>query len=129
VPIGRRETNSLSDAADRLEMITGENWEDFVNAPCAVLMLAKSDCEACQAWTQDLRDFLSVDSPWPKVRFGKMLLDKPGLGRFKRQNAWLSEVHDLPFSVIYQKGERIKSFVGGGRERLENRLIQLIQPT
>lgn len=112
----------------RLEMIDGSNWRDFTGASqgVAVLMLSKSDCPACSQWTEELGAFLARDPATHQgVRFGKMLLDKPGLADFKRNNLWItSEVDVLPFTVIYRGGKRFKSFAGGGVARLENRLQQ-----
>jgi hypothetical protein len=110
---------------DRLESIDNKNWREFVAAPRAVLMLGKSDCGACAAWTEELEQFLASDQDWTDVRFGKILLDKPGLVDFKRSNSWIAELEVLPFNQIYVKGERSKSFAGGGVERLVNRLRSL----
>ena len=111
-----------------LEAIDAGNWEEFLRAPVAVLMLGKSDCPACAAWTDELTLFLATDSEWSNVRFGKMLLDKGGLVAFKRAHPWIAELDVLPFNQIFRTGERVKSFAGGGVERLVNRLRQL-QPS
>jgi len=110
----------------RLEAIDGSNWEAFVAAPVAVLMLGKSDCEACKAWTEELTALLERDDRWREVRFGKILLDKPGLVAFKRASPWLAEVDQLPFNVIYLNGEPVKRFAGSGAERLASRLERLV---
>jgi hypothetical protein len=112
----------------RLETVDGRSWEAFVAAPAAVLMLGKSDCEACRAWTEELDAFLEGDRAWRHVRFGKLLLDVPGLVSFKRANPWLAEVDALPFHVIYVGGEPVKRFAGGGAERLVTRLERLVGP-
>ena len=39
---------------ERLEPIDGANWETFLKAPWAVLMLGKSDCEHCHEYTEEL---------------------------------------------------------------------------
>ena len=105
-----------------LEKIDGQNWEAFLAAPAAVLMLGKSDCEACAAWTAELEAFLASDERWRQVRFGKLLLDKPGLIAFKRANPWIAELDVLPTNVIYLNGRESKRFAGGGIERLVARL-------
>lgn len=105
-----------------LEILDGTTWQPFLEAPVAVMMLGKSDCEACKAWTTELEQFLADDPRWPDVRFGKILLDQRGLIDFKRANPWLAEVKDLPTTVIFVNGERGKSFVGGGIDRLVTRL-------
>lgn len=108
--------------SERLETIDGQNWEAFVAAPVAVLMLGKSDCDACRAWTAELSTWLDDDDAFRHVRFGKLLLDTPGLISFKRANPWIADVDTLPFNVLYVAGERVKHFAGGGVERLVSRL-------
>lgn len=108
--------------SERFETLDGKSWEAFVSAPVAVLVLGKSDCEACRAWTEELSTWLGHDETFQHVRFGKLLLDTPGLVSFKRANPWIAEVDTLPFNLIYVGGERVKQFAGGGVERLVSRL-------
>jgi hypothetical protein len=114
--------------SERLEAIDGSSWEAFVAAPVAVLMIGKSDCAACASWTEELRGLLASDERWGHVRFGKLLLDKPGLVSFKRANPWLAELDELPFNVIYVNGEVVKRFAGSGVERLVSRLERAAPP-
>ena len=113
----------------RLEVVDAGNWEAFAAAPAAVLVLGKSDCEACAAWSAELSAFLERDDRFGHVRFGKLLLDKPGLVAFKRANPWLAEVDVLPFNVIYVGGQPAKRFAGAGTERLVARLERLLGAT
>ena len=53
------------------------------------------------------------------MRFGKVLLDTPGLAGFKRANPWVADLDVLPSTQIYVRGERVMSFAGGGVSRLE----------
>lgn len=106
----------------RLESVDGSNWEAFVAAPAAVLMLGKGDCAACAEWTRELEDFLASDEQFRSVRFGKLLLDRPGLVSFKRANPWLAELDVLPVTVIFRDGKEQKRFAGSGVERLVTRL-------
>jgi hypothetical protein len=85
-------------------------------------MLGKSDCEACAAWTTELEAFLADDTRWRHVRFGKLLLDTPGLIAFKRANPWIAELDMLPMNLLYLNGQESKRFAGGGVERLVTRL-------
>ncbi|UCF67822.1 MAG: hypothetical protein JSV80_00560 [Acidobacteriota bacterium] len=110
-----------------LEMIDASNWEAFTQSSVAVLMLGKSDCSKCDAWTKELTEFLSSDDEFAHVRFGKLLLDTPGLIAFKKANPWLAEVDVLPFNVIYVAGERVKTFAGSGLDRLRNRLRKVAE--
>ena len=108
--------------ARTLETVDGGNWREFVASPLAVLMIGKSDCPACGEWTEELNGFLGSDTKWTNVRFGKVLLDKGGLIDFKRANPWLADVEELPFNVLYVRGDRAKSWPGGGVDRLVSRL-------
>ncbi len=106
----------------RLEILDRASWRDFLGAPTAVLMLGKSDCPACAAWTDELCAFLEADQEFADVRFGKILLDQGGLADFKRDNPWIAQLEVLPYNVLYVGGERRKEFAGSGIERLVNRL-------
>lgn len=110
----------------RLETLDRENWRDFVAAPAAVLMLGKSDCEACQAWKDELNTFLDADEEWQQVRFAKLDLDLGGMASFKKENGWLADISDLPYNVVYVNGERQKEFYGSGIDRLVNRMRRVI---
>lgn len=106
----------------RLETLTPSTWAEFLAAPRAVLVLGKSDCENCARWAGELTEWLGHGNPWPSVRFGKLMLDTPGLVAFKRANPWVAELEMLPHTVIYKDGAIVKQFAGGGVERLESRL-------
>ncbi|MEK6237730.1 MAG: hypothetical protein N2C14_23725 [Planctomycetales bacterium] len=110
----------------RLEILDGTTLDDFLQSPRAVLMLGKSDCAACKKWTGELETFLATEEEWSGVRFGKLELDQRGITSVKRANPWLAELDDLPYNVIYFDGERKKSWLGSGVERLVNRLRKLI---
>ncbi|MGF1511521.1 MAG: hypothetical protein ACFB9M_18665 [Myxococcota bacterium] len=110
---------------NRLESIDGKNWKDFLESPKAVLVIGKTDCAACQEWTDELSTFLEGGAAPEDVRFGKLLIDRPGLTDFKRANPWLKDVSVLPFTVLYQSGTQKKSFAGKGIDRLNNRLSRL----
>lgn len=105
-----------------LEMLDRATWEDFLSAPVAVLMLGKNGCAACETWTEDLSAYLTNDDASEHVRFGKLLLDTPGLGRFKIAQPWVAEVDVLPFNAIFVNGERVKEWAGGNIDRMVNRL-------
>ena len=109
----------------RLESLDRDNWREFLASPSAVLMLGKSDCEACQAWAGELSTFLEQDDQWTHVRFGKLELDRGGLAAFKKENTWIAGLTDLPYNVIYVDGEKKKEFLGSGVERLVNRLNRI----
>ena len=109
----------------RLEALTPASWKDLVDSPAAVLILGKSDCDNCARWSEELTEWLTSGDPWPNVRFGKLMLDTPGLVAFKRANPWVAQLEMLPHTVIYRDGEKVKEFAGGGVERLDSRLRRL----
>lgn len=113
--------------SNRLELLDRDTWREFLNSPAAVLLIGKSDCDACAAWTSDIEAFLADDTDWANVRFGKIELDRGGLGAFKKENPWLAEINDLPYTLVYVDGERKKEFLGSGIERLVNRMRRVIE--
>lgn len=109
-----------------LEMLGPETWESFVQSPVAVLMLGKTDCQACTDWTAELNTWLAANDGVPSdARFGKLLLDQRGMIAFKKAHPWISSVDVLPFNAIFVNGQKVKDFAGGGLERLKNRLARL----
>ena len=109
-----------------LEPLDQKSWEEFLNAPIAVLMLSKSDCQACEDWTEELNTWFGSGTVPENVRFGKIILDTPGMGCFKIAQPWVSEVDVLPFNAIFIDGERVKEWAGGKLSRLQNRLERLL---
>ena len=101
-----------------MEQLGPKDWAEFLESPIAVLVLGKNGCAACEKWSEELKSFEIPEG----VRLGKMLLDTPGLGRFKIAHDWVSSVDVLPFNAIYVDGEVKKQWAGGGVERLQNRL-------
>ncbi len=109
------------------EEVGRENWEEFINSPKAVLMLGKSDCQACQAFAEELNAYCTSCNDWENVRFGKLIINQPGLAGFKKQSPWLAKVTDLPYTVLYTEGEIVKKFMGGGIDRLTNRMERVFR--
>lgn len=113
-------------SAPELEVLTPQTLPDFLTSETAVLVLTKRECAACAAWGESLGAFLAEEGEaWSHVRFGKLVLDQPGLGFFKKGTPWLPEVQDLPYNVIYHHGEVVRRYVGPGTDRLVNRLSRL----
>jgi hypothetical protein len=109
-----------------LQSVGPENWREFVTSPgTAVLVIGKNDCEACNAWGEELAGFLAGDEEFGDVRFGKIDLKQRGLIEFKKENTWLAEIEALPHNVIYRDGEIVKQYAGSGIDRLSNRLRRL----
>lgn len=109
-----------------LQMLNGETWRDFMGQDKVFLMLGKSDCAACNAWTTELEQHLGEGFEASGFKFGKLLLDQKGLTDFKReQGSWLKDVHDLPWNLLIVGGEHKKTWAGGGFDRLTTRIGNL----
>ena len=109
-----------------LELLDQKSWEEFLSAPIAVLILSKNDCQACEDWTEELNTWFGSGPVPENVRFGKLLLDTPGIGRFKLAQPWVSEIDILPFNAIFINGERVQEWAGGNLPLLQNRLEPLL---
>ena len=107
-----------------MEILNQSNWEKFLSSPISVLILSKTNCQSCDAWFSELETY---EIP-TEIRLGKLLLDNPGLGRFKMENNWVVNIDILPFNAIYVDGEVKKQWAGGGIERLQTRLNQIMSP-
>jgi len=105
-----------------MELLGKDDWQGFIDSPIAMLMLGKTNCKACEEWTDELADY----TPPTGVRVGKILLDTPGLARFKIAQPWVSEIDILPFNAIFIAGELKKQWAGSGLERLQNRLNRFV---
>lgn len=105
-----------------METLNQSNWEEFLSSHISVLILSKTDCQSCDAWFLELDDYVLPSN----VRLGKLLLDSPGLGRFKIEHNWVANIDILPFNAIYVDGDVKMQWAGGGIERLQTRLNRLI---
>ena len=101
-----------------MEVLNNLTWKEFLSSPVSVLILSKTDCQLCDKWFSELGTY---DIP-ENVRLGKLLLDSPGLARFKIENEWVANIDILPFNAIYVDGIVKKQWSGGGITRLQNRL-------
>jgi len=62
----------------RLQKLDGESWREFINAPIAMIVLGKSTCPVCRAWSKELAAFLETDQRWSDVRFGEIFIYEGG---------------------------------------------------
>ena len=109
-----------------IESLDHATWEEFLQLPVAVLILGKNECQACTDWTVQLNNWFASDIAPANVRFGKILLDAPGMSRFKLAQPWVSFVDILPFNAIFVNGDRVKEWAGGKLSRLQNQLERLL---
>jgi hypothetical protein len=80
-----------------------------VRAPQGALVLAKDDCDNCAAYETEIRR-LQEQGQLGDLVVGKIILTRPGCRRFKRENPWLREVADLPYTLLFSGGEKIDEF-------------------
>ena len=107
-----------------MEVLNHSTWKGFLSSPVSVLILSKTDCQLCDKWFSELETYEIPEN----ARLGKLLLDSPGLARFKIENEWVSNIDILPFNAIYVDGIVKKQWSGGGIERLQTRLNQILHP-
>ena len=96
-------------APEHLLRVNDQNLKDVVEADLGVLILAKSDCGYCASYEQDILQLIGRGK-LQGVTIGKLVLDAPGSGRFKRDNPWLAGLKTLPYTLLYRKGERVDEF-------------------
>jgi len=109
-----------------LELLDEDTWEFFLNAPVSVLVLSKNDCNSCLQLADELRVWLTTEGVPSNVRFGKLMLDHPGMGRFKIAHPWVSSVDIMPFTAIFVNGERVSEWGGSNLSRFQNQIQQAL---
>lgn len=106
----------------QIEDLRPNTWKNFLDAPTALLVLGKGDCEPCTAWNSILNNQLNQITLLHGVCVGKILLDAPGFGQFKLDHTWVSNVDVLPFNALFINGERVAEWAGGSMDRLMKEL-------
>ena len=117
--------NLLEHEADlmlEVEQLNPSTWQEFLEAPAALLVLGKVDCQPCKAWIKALTSQPGDVLNGSQVRVGTLLLDAPGFGQFKMTHPWVALVDVLPFNALYRNGERGAEWAGASIERLLNEL-------
>lgn len=105
-----------------MEQLDEGTWEKFLSAPLAVLMLSKKQCISCTQLNEELSNWLSSGTGPLQARFGKVMLDDPGMSRFKLAQPWISHIDIMPFMAIFVHGERVSEWGGGTLSRLQNKV-------
>lgn len=89
--------------------VNDQNIADVLGADRGVLLLTKSTCGSCASYQKE------IEAQYDRGRLndvviGKIVLDQPGAGQFKRANPWIAELEHLPYTVLYRNGERVDQF-------------------
>jgi len=110
-----------------LEELDENTWQDFLNSPICVLLLSKSDCPSCLQLSKELTDWQTMEPVHAKIRFGKIMLDSSGMGRFKIAQPWISNIDIMPFLAIFVNGERVMEWGGRNLSYLQNQILQILE--
>ena len=89
--------------------VDDETLDRVVGAPHGALVLAKDDCGNCATYEAEIRRLQEQDLLGDLV-VGKIVLTQPGSSGFKRDNPWLRDVADLPYTVLYADGVKVDEF-------------------
>ena len=108
-------------------IITDANLDEVRNADLGVLILTKTDCGHCAQYQQEIADLRARGRLAGSI-IGKMVLDRPGSIGFKRENAWLAGLKDLPYTLVYRHGARVDEFSASKGSYLAERLADIERP-
>ena len=89
--------------------VDDETVESVINAPRGALVLAKDGCGSCAQYEAEIQ-LLQDRELLGDLVVGKLVLTQPGSRAFKRSNPWLSTLDNLPYTVLYARGEKVDEF-------------------
>jgi hypothetical protein len=104
--------------------VDDQSVERVTQAGRGALILGKDDCDNCAAYEADIRR-LQEQGVLGELVVGKIMLTQPGSRRFKRENPWLRDVSFLPYTVLYEAGERVDEFASSRGSYLLERASDL----
>jgi hypothetical protein len=118
----------MSQAAT-IALVDDDSLDVVRNAPYGILVLTKTTCGACASYQLEIETLLARgDLDGSSV--AKLVLDRPGGHRFKRDNPWLASVQFLPYTVLYRDGQQVDAFAASKASYLLERLadVQALKP-
>ena len=89
--------------------VDDETVASVINAPRGALILAKDGCGSCAEYEAEI-ERLQARALLGDLVVGKLMLTQPGCRLFKRANPWLREVDFLPYTLLYERGEKVDEF-------------------
>lgn len=89
--------------------VTDDGVGELIERERAVLFVTRSDCGSCTRYEREIAAAAHAGE-LGGVPVAKMLLDRPGCPRFKRDNPWLRTLTHLPFTLIYERGRTVDGF-------------------
>jgi hypothetical protein len=107
--------------AGKLVQVMDSNLSEFMAAEWTILILTKTDCGACATFQAQIETLLE-QGKLAGITLGKMVLNQPGLTNFKRTNPWLIDIHFLPYTLLYHKGQQLDNFAASKGSYLLERI-------
>jgi hypothetical protein len=107
--------------------VTDHNLDAVLGAEHAVLILSKKSCGYCAEYYAEI-EALRAQGQLTSVTIGKVTLDQPGAGRFKRDNPWIATLEALPYTLLYLRGERVDQFAASRGAYLRSRAARTFDP-
>jgi hypothetical protein len=100
----------------------------LLRAPCAVLIVTRTDCRYCAVYEAALADLLAQGG-LPGVVAGKMTVDQPGVEDFLASEPWLARLAYLPYHLLYRRGQLVDGFASANPRFLYARVERLRRRT
>jgi hypothetical protein len=108
---------------DSILSVDDSNLGQLLRAQRAALILTTSACGYCADYTAQVAA-LQARGTLDGVLVGKIVLDRPGVQRFKRDNFWLGRLAALPYTVLYRHGRQVDGFGASGGAYLLERVAE-----
>lgn len=110
-----------------LRSVTHDDNRDVADAEQGVLILTRTDCANCAGYQREIVK-LGDEGKLDGMVLGKIELDLPGAGRFKRDNPWLREIEYLPYTLLYDHGTITDRFAASKGSYLVERIRAAFEP-
>ena len=101
--------------------VNDQNLAEVMAAERGILIVTKSTCGACAIYQAQIEERLERGE-LDGLPIGKLVLDRGGSANFKRANPWLAGVAHLPYTVLYQRGQRVDEFAASKASYLIERV-------
>jgi len=98
-----------TDEPIELPRVNDENFDEYHNAPAAVVFFKIANCHNCDDYEPAIQQIVKTFSP--KVKFGRGLMHIPGCREIKKRY----EFESFPTTHLYKRGKLVFS----ASERLE----------
>jgi hypothetical protein len=107
--------------APTIALVDDDSLDVVMHARYGILVLTKTTCGACASYQSEIERSLALGD-LEGASVAKLVLDRPGGHRFKRDNPWLADVNFLPYTVLYRDGQQVDAFAASKASYLLERL-------